>query len=337
MRVRILGAGIVGLSVAAELQRHGHHVEVVDPDPGNGASRAAAGMLAPAAEVWHGETEILALGRRSLTLWPEYADRFGIRVHRTGTLLVGADHGDLQQVHRQADLLAGLGLSVDVLDRRAVLDREPTLTSAISGGLLLDEHSVDPRAVVAALRDVVPVLPTASTTPAEVTVVATGAWLPEPWRRLVRGVRGEILRVHSDDPPRHTLRGWVHGEPVYVVPRLGGEIVIGATSEEHDAPPVATVGGVLRLLQAARALVPGLDRAAVTEVLARDRPGTPDNLPLVGPAPGASDTVLAAGLFRHGVLLAPLVAELVAAHLDHGYVEPSLDPRRFRPNEERNR
>jgi len=344
MRVRVLGAGIVGLSVAAELQRRGHPVEVVDRSPGTGASYAAAGMLAPAAEVWHGETELLRLGSRSLALWPEYADRLGVRRHRTGTLLVGADHGDLQQVERQAELLAALGHEVALLERGELLDCEPTLASGVRGGLLLaDEHSVDPRAVVAALRAAVPVRAAADASPAEVTVVATGARLPEPWRGLVRGVRGEILRLRSDDPPRRTVRGWVHGDPVYVVPRADGEVVVGATSEEHDAPPVATAGGVVRLLQAARTLLPGLDRAAVTEVLARDRPGTPDNLPLIGPAPArpgseiGGRTVLAAGLYRHGVLLAPLVAHLVAAHIEEGHVEPAVDPRRFeRVHEERN-
>jgi len=108
-----------------------------------------------------------------------------------------------------------------------------------------------------------------------------------------------------------------------------GEIeVIGATSEEHDDPPVATVGGVSRLLEAARELLPGLDRAELVEVTARDRPGTPDNLPLVGPS-GVSGVVLAAGHFRHGVLLAPLTARLVADHVETGAVDPALDPSRF--------
>jgi len=331
MRVRVLGAGIVGLSVADELLRRGHDVTVVDPAPGRGASYAAAGMLSPAGEVWHGEEALLSLGRRSLALWPSYAARLGVPLHTTGTLLVGRDHGDLQQVERQAALLALHGTQVELLNRRDLLDREPTLTSRVAGGLLLpDDHSVDPRAVLAALAGG---LDDARSSlldhPMDATVVATGARLPEPWAHLVRGVRGEVVRVRTDDPPAHTVRGWVHGEPVYAVPRAAsGEVVIGATSEEHDEPPVATVGGVARLLDAARSLLPGLDRAELTEAIARDRPGTPDNLPLVGPS-GVAGTVLAAGLFRHGILLAPLVAQLVADHLETGAVEAGLDPRRF--------
>lgn len=91
---------------------------------------------------------------------------------------------------------------------------------------------------------------------------------------------------------------------------------------------MVTAGGAWRLLDSARRLLPGLDRAELVEATARDRPGTLDNLPLVGPThePGV---VLAAGHFRHGVLLAPLTAQLVADHLETGRVEPALDPRRL--------
>jgi len=347
MRVRILGAGVVGLACADELLHRGHDVTVVDPAPASGASYAAAGMLSPSSEVWHGEEALLDLGVRSLALWPSLAERLGVPLHRTGTLLVGQDHGDLQQVERQAALLAAHGRPVDLLCRREVRLLEPRLSARVAGGALLpDDHSVDPRVVTAALlgrlagktvgsgavggRSETPEPPVFREGGPDVTVVATGARLPEPFAHLIRGVRGEIVRVRTDDLPTRTVRGWVHGEPVYVVPRPGGEVVVGATSEEHDAPPVPTLGGVARLLLAARELVPGLDRAEVTEVLARDRPGTPDNLPLVGPS-GVDGVVLAAGLFRHGVLLAPLVARLVADHLESGYVEPALDPRRFGP------
>ncbi|MEQ4524122.1 FAD-dependent oxidoreductase [Nocardioides kribbensis] len=364
MRVRVLGAGVVGLACADELVRRGHEVEVVDPAPGGGASYAAAGMLAPTAEVWHAVEALLDLGLRSLALWPAAARRWGVALRTGGTLLVGRDDADLQQVERQAALLARLGRSVDVVGGRAARSLEPRLGTGIAGAALLpDEGSVAPRAVVAALLDRhrARLLPAPSAAPADRTVVATGIAATG----LVRGVRGEILRLRSDDPPERTVRGWVHGEPVYVVPRADGEVVVGATSEEHDAPPVVTAGGVRRLLDAACRLLPGLDRAELLEATARDRPATADNLPLVGPAgprwsagrtdgahaagtggresEGArdtatvgdrgpdGDTVLAVGLFRHGVLLAPLVAALVADHLDHGHVEPALDPRRLEP------
>lgn len=364
VRVLVRGAGIVGLAVADELARRGHTVRVVDPSPGSGASYAAAGMLSPSAEVWWGEEALLDLGVRSAGEWPVWAARLGVDLHPRGTLLVGHDHGDLQQVERQAALLAALGRDAEPWTAAEVRRREPAL-GRVAGGLHLpDDHAVDPRAVVAALRARVPV---ASTVPdgfrPEVEVLATGALLPAPWTPLVRGVRGEVLRLRTDDPPRRVVRGWVRGEPVYVVPRgpveplrSGGapvsvEVVVGATSEEHDGPPVVTAGGVLRLLDAARTLLPGLERAELVEATARDRPATPDHLPLVGPAPGPEPgpdpgptsgpapgppgddgprVLLAAGLFRHGVLLAPLVARLVADQVEHDAPpEPALDPRRL--------
>jgi glycine oxidase len=343
MRVRILGVGIIGLACAEELQRRGHEVAVVDPAPGSGASWAAAGMLSPGGEAWHGEDELFRLGVASADLWPGYADRLGVALHPTGTLLAGCDAGDVQQVLRQAELLAGHGVSAEVLTGREARALEPTLGPRVGGGVHLPhEQSVDPRAVVTSLRrrlgDSMAVPDGASAGGYDATVVATGAALPAPFTHLVRPVRGEILRVRTDDPPARTVRGLVLGEPVYVVPRAArdgrAEVVIGATSEEHDEPPVATVLGVSRLLHAARELLPGLDRAEFVEAIARDRPGTADNLPLVGTS-GIEGVVLAAGHYRHGVLLAPLTAELVADHLESGHVEPALDPRRFPITEEK--
>ena len=124
------------------------------------------------------------------------------------------------------------------------------------------------------------------------------------------------------------MRGWVRGRPVYLVPRPGGEVVVGATMEEHDGPPEVSVGGLLRLLADARELVPALETATFVEAIARDRPATPDHLPLVGPT-GHPGLVVAGGHFRHGVLLAPLTAAAVADHLETGVVDPVMDPRRF--------
>ena len=326
MRVEVLGAGVVGLTVADELLRRGHEVVVVDPRPAGGASYAAAGMLSPAAEVWHGEEDVLRLGTASLRLWPALAGRLGVELRRGGTLLVGYDAADLQQVERQVELLTRHGHDARVLDRTGVRDLEPALARVAGGALLPAEASIDPRAVCDALLARVPLR--AEPVGADVTVVATGVRLPEPWTHLVSGVRGEVLRLRSDDPPERTVRGWVAGEPVYLVPRGDGRVVVGATSEHHDGEPVVTAGGALRLLAAARDLWPALDRAELVEATARDRPATVDGLPLVGPS-GIDGVVLAAGHHRHGVLLAPLTAQLVADHLETGSVDPALDPRRL--------
>lgn len=333
--MRVLGAGIVGLVCADELRRRGHEVTVLDPAPGSGASWAAAGMLCPAGEVWHGEDDLLATGRESARLWPALASRLGVSLETRGTLLVGQDAGDLQAMTRQAELLERLGEPVQALDRRGLRDLEPGLGRVAGGFRLAADRAVDPRAVVSALRRrladaLVPAEGDLADEPApghDAVVVATGSRLPRPFAPLVRGVRGEILRVRYADAPGHVVRGTVRGRPVYLVPRPGGEVVVGATSEEHDAGPEVTAGGVLRLLDAARTLLPGLESATWLEAVARDRPATHDNRPLVGPTtlPGV---LLAAGHHRHGVLLAPLTARLVADHLETGAVHEAWDPRR---------
>ncbi|MFE4000360.1 FAD-dependent oxidoreductase [Nocardioides sp. YIM B13467] len=333
MRVRILGAGIVGLSVADELIRRGHEVTVVDPAPGSGASYAAAGMLSPAGEAWYGEEELTRLCLSSLALWPDFAARLGVPVHTRGTLLVGVDAGDVQQVERQLSVLDLAGVSYERLVRRELLAREPGLGRVAGGAFLAEDHSVDPRAVVAALLDRVGDRVETDTV-ADVTVIATGVNLPAPYSSLIRPVRGDVVRVRTQEPVERTVRAWAHGEQIYVVPRIDSdEVVIGATTEERDGPLQPTVEGVWRLLDSARRVVPALDRASVVEVTSRDRPGTADNLPLVGPThePGV---VLAAGAYRNGVLLAPLIAQLVADHIETGSVEPAVDPRRFRMKED---
>jgi glycine oxidase len=156
-------------------------------------------------------------------------------------------------------------------------------------------------------------------------VLATGAWsgtalegLPSEALPPVRPVKGQIMRLRSPEPVlSRCVRGAVHGARVYLVPRGDGELVLGATQEELGFDTRVTAGGLWELLRDARELVPGVTELEVADVTAGLRPGTPDNLPLVGPSalPGL---LMATGHHRGGVLLAPLTADLL--------VEESGDP-----------
>ncbi len=379
-RIAVLGAGVIGLACAAELVRAGHDVRVYDPAPASGATQAAAGMLSPAGEAWHGEDDLLRLGVESAGLWPDYAawleSATGVDVdhRRAGTLLVGRDHDDVQVVRRILDVLSAHGIAYDELRRRDLHEREPELSTRTAGGAYLPgDHSVNPRRVAAALLTLLGdrverCRAEPSTTqvsengsagsidgirtedgrlvPADAVLVATGHALPPqvPQRRHVRPVRGEILRVRlpAGQAPTRTIRAVVHGEPVYAVPRAGGEVVVGATQEEHAGEPMPTVGGVARLLDAARTLLPGLERAEILEVLARHRPGTPDNGPLLGPT-GVAGLFLAAGHHRGGVLLAPVTARILRAQIESdtadtaavGEAAAAFSPSRFDTSDRR--
>ncbi len=137
----------------------------------------------------------------------------------------------------------------------------------------------------------------------------------------VRPVKGQVLRLRMPAAGgpflSRTVRAVVRGGHVYLVPRLSGELVIGATSEERGSDTTVTAGGVYELLRDAHELVPGLTELPLTETGAGLRPATPDNAPLLGPTalPGLH---LATGHYRNGVLLAPVTGDALAQALVTG-------------------
>jgi glycine oxidase len=146
---------------------------------------------------------------------------------------------------------------------------------------------------------------------ADGVVLAAGAWSAELAGLPVRPVKGQIIRLRSPAPLlSRCVRGTVHGTPVYLVPRGDGEMVVGATQEELGFDTRVTAGGLYELLRDARELVPGVTELEVAEVAAGLRPGTPDNVPLIGPS-GVPGLTLATGHHRGGVLLAPLTAAIL--------------------------
>ncbi|MGP0023794.1 MAG: FAD-dependent oxidoreductase [Streptosporangiaceae bacterium] len=159
---------------------------------------------------------------------------------------------------------------------------------------------------------------------ADWTVLAAG-WnsgaiegLPADCVPPVRPVKGQVVRLLAPDGfLRRTVRGIVRGSSVYLVPRDNGELVLGATQEDLGPDTRVTAGGLWGLLRDARALVPGITELEFTEAVARLRPGTPDNAPVLGPCRMAG-LVLATGHFRNGVLLTPVTADIITGYLETG-------------------
>jgi glycine oxidase len=175
------------------------------------------------------------------------------------------------------------------------------------------------------------------------TILANGlgaadfAGLPDALVLPLRPVHGDILRLRVPEHLRPlttaTLRGMVHGVPVYVVPREDDTVVIGATARE-DGNPGVSAGGVHQLLRDAQVLLPAVAELELIETTARARPGTPDNAPLLGRVasgggPDVPGLLIATGFFRHGVLLTPIAAH-IAVELIAGRSDPAWD--RFRPD-----
>jgi glycine oxidase len=167
---------------------------------------------------------------------------------------------------------------------------------------------------------------------------ATLPGLPPGSAPPVRPVKGQILRLRLPKgypSPRRTLRAVVQGHSVYLVPRGEGELVCGATVEELGVDTRVTGGAVYELLRDAQAVLPCVSEAELVETLAALRPGSPDNAPIVGRG-GADGLLVATGHFRHGILLAPITAELIAGLVARDEADlpawaAAADPRRFSP------
>jgi glycine oxidase len=326
----IVGGGVIGLSIAWRAAQRGFEVTVVDPDPGNGASHAAAGMLTPVSEAAYAEESLLRLGLESLKRYPAFVAELesptGFRT--TGTLQVAYDADDLAVIAETEALQAKFGVTVQRLSARECRELEPDLAPAVSGGLFTtDDGSVDPRLLVEALRAAATragvafvrepavrvgphrVVMKQSELKADWVVVAAGHVSGALAGVPVRPVKGQILRLRGEPLLSRCVRGVVRGARVYLVPRADGELVVGATQEEMGTDTRVTAGGVWGLLRDARALLPGITELELAETTARLRPGTPDNAPILGPA--ADGVLLATGHFRGGVLLAPITADLI--------------------------
>jgi glycine oxidase len=347
-RIAVVGGGIIGLSIAAELLRRGADATVYDPAPDgtDGAWHVAAGMLAPGGESAFEYPHLTRLLEVGHALWPEFVAGFGdVGYDRVGTLSLALTADDVAEAAREwkHQKLAPLTGS-------QVRDREPAISPRVrAGAFAAAEHQVDPRKVVAVLRERLAgrLIRRHISELSEIDggagqwradapdaiVVAAGSQTAALTGLPIRPVKGQVLRLRGEPGLlRHVIDGVADGRHVYLVPRADGEVVVGATQEER-ADRMPTAGGVHDLLRAALDLVPGLAEHELTEVTVGHRPGTPDNAPILGHLDDDRRVVVAAGHFRNGILLAPITARLIADLVLTGSADPILDafaPGRFR-------
>jgi glycine oxidase len=337
-RVAVVGGGVIGLSVAAELLERGADVTVYDPAPAgtDGAWHVAAGMLAPGGESAFEYPHLTRLLEAGHELWPSFAAGLGeVGYDRAGTLSLALTADDVAEAAREWK-----HQKLTPLTGAKVRDLEPAISPRVrAGAFAAAEHQVDPRKVVTILRDrlkgrIIPRRVTdVSDVEAETVVVAAGHHTGGLTGLPIRPVKGQVLRLRGEPGLlRHVIDGAADGRHVYLVPRADGEVVVGATQEERgDGQP--TAGGVHDLLRAALDLVPGLAEHELAEVTVGHRPGTPDNAPILGHLDDDRRVVVAAGHFRNGILLAPITARLIADLVLTGSADPILDafgPGRFR-------
>ncbi|HEY2071750.1 MAG TPA: glycine oxidase ThiO [Rhizomicrobium sp.] len=340
MKIVIIGAGIAGLSLGWRLAQSGAKVTVLErAQPGQGATIASAGLIAPTSENDDEDNALSRFSRASAALWPAFAaeveevSRHRIGFHAEGTLLIAKSDADAQRLANRAKGVSGARL-LNTAEARAM---EPMLDEGIAGALFdPDEAQVDNRAVGLALArafiraggslqaneavvrlEVEKGKVLGAVTPfgvhrADAYVLAAGAWtgridgMPAEIVPPIVPVKGEMIALAPNAGgvvPGHVI--WGNG--VYLVPRHG-QIFVGATSSRSGFDTSLTDEAANWLRSGAEGLMPLLAGWSQAEHWAGLRPGTPDDLPIVGET-AVEGIYVAGGQFRNGILLAPAMAE----------------------------
>jgi glycine oxidase len=357
--VLVIGAGLIGLACALELRQHGLRVEVLEAGaPAEGASRAAAGMLAPLGEAGTNAlfTDVCFEARDLWRQWaPELAQTSGcdLGYRQEGSLFVGFDEHDESHLDKVKQAASQRGEPLESLTEQEVRKEYPDLSGSVGSALYAPgEALVDPELVASALlqmlrrsgtlvhvqRPVDRIEPSGSSgfeihgagwrTTVDKVVLAAGAWSGQfggapNW---VRPVRGQMIAYRQETV---RLRGAVRAKGHYVL-RRGAEILCGATVEEVGFDDDTTELGRNQMVDVCLSLLPGLRWKAIARHWAGLRPATPDGLPIIGRRPG-QELYFATGHYRNGILLAPWTARAIATQLLGSAEVPSaFSPARFR-------
>ncbi|GAC1399003.1 MAG: glycine oxidase ThiO [Chloroflexota bacterium] len=363
--VIIVGGGVIGLGIAWRAALLGLHATVVDDHPGEAASWAAAGMLAPVTEVHYGEESLLHLNLESAQRYASFVDELesatgmSTGYRSCGTLSVAFDADDNAVLEDLYRFHQRLGLRVQRLRGSDCRKLESKLAPGVRGGLLVeDDNQINNRKLVGALLRAIDhagahirrervseilvnddqahgvLLESGESLLASAIVLAAGCWssapfgLPAGTCPPVRPIKGQIIRLQAPTATSfltHSVRALVHGSSVYAVARSNGEVVVGATVEEQGFDTRTTVEGIYSLLRDFYRLLPGSADLELVESRAALRPGSPDNAPLLGTSQ-LPGLILATGHYRNGILLTPITADAIASLLATGTPPPIIAP-----------
>jgi glycine oxidase len=352
----VIGAGIVGLQAARTLAGAGAAVLVVERHHvGAEASSAAAGILAAQTETEE-DSPLLPLALAAREYHPrlalELAEETGIDVDHSkrGLLTVAFTEEREAALVAKAERQRAKGMDVVVLDAADVREAEPNINPAVRKALFFaGDHHVDnkrltralaasavargasllcgrPAALLVEAGRVVGVRAGNETFRAPAVLNASGAWAGllagDPAPPPVEPIRGQMVAFDVSPP---LLRRVVYSDHGYLVPRSDGRVLAGSTTDRAGFDKSVTAAGLREVLQTALQIAPILADVRVCETWAGLRPGTPDGLPILGP--GATPGLFhAAGLYRNGILLGPLVGEIAADLLLGGVPRIDIAP-----------
>jgi len=360
--VAIVGGGVIGCAVAWRLGQAGLRVVVVERGGvGREASHAAGGMLAPLAEADRAD-DFFRLATASRALYPGFAAELrgatgvDVEYRAEGTLFLSLSAEDDEELDRRWQWQRAAGLNVKRLGADCARRLEPLLSEGLRWALKFpDDHQVDNRRLMAALSAAARQAGAAFWTETEAralileggraaglattrgelraprVVVAAGSW--SSWLGVVGGrlpagfeiepVRGQMVALEMPAPPVSHI---IYSRRGYLVPRLGGYLIAGSTSERVGYDKRVTAGGVSSIIASAGEMLPCAADLAITETWAGLRPASPDGLPVLGPDPQIVGLVYATGHYRNGILLAPVTARAISELIVKGESGDDLAP-----------
>lgn len=357
--VAVIGGGIIGSSVAFELAAEKLRVTLLDRQkPGLEASWAAAGMLSPGPHS-PADDPLVPFARESFHLYPKFVeaieDASGMKIEfaRPGALEIFSGAGAEAERDRFLAIHRRFALDVESVSIDHARKLEPSLGPiAQAAAWLSDEATVAPRSLMNALLEgarnrgvelradspvsslflegqrCAGVSVGAERLTASLVVLAAGCYSGQAFNgnRSVcpiptKPVRGQMVALrHSGLNLQRVLRS----SKGYVVPRRDGRVIAGSTLEDAGFEKHVTPEGVNQIMEAARELVPALSGAEIVDTWSGLRPGTPDNLPIIGPT-DIEGLFVATGHYRNGILLAPATAKAMKQLILGSVTDPAVD------------
>ncbi len=357
----VIGAGVIGCAVAWRLGQFGLRAVVVERgEIGLEASRAAGGMLAPLAEADEAD-DFFHFAIASRAMYADFARELesagGVDVeYRTeGTLFLALTEEDEEELERRWQWQHAAGLNVKRLNADCVRKLEPLINEKLRWALKFpDDHQVNNRSLMTALSNaasgsgvefrtqteaknlivesqagkkrITGVVTSQGEIKSSCVVIAAGSWSSRLFfdsHFNVEPVRGQMIAVEM---PAAGVSHIIYSRRGYLIPRYGGFLIAGSTTELVGYDKRVTTGGVASIIEHAIEIMPCVNQLAMTETWAGLRPRASDDLPILGPDPSIEGLIYATGHYRNGILLTPITAQAISELIVKGESRINLAP-----------
>ena len=353
----IVGGGLMGRLLAVALAQGGAQVDLFDkggPDGSHAAARIAAAMLAPLAESAITEDSVVRMGLHSLPRWKELIDDLSTPVYfqQDGTLILwhrqDASEAERFAAHLEKNCRSNADLSApQKLNNASLRELEPGVADRFTQGLYLpNEGQLDNRQLLDALVNELKLVQVdchwhTEIDPSElrkqtgykavIDCRGTGAkeaWLSGDRPNSLRGVRGEVIRLHAPEVKLRRPTRLIHPRyPIYIAPKENDVYVVGATEIESDDLSEMSLRSAMELLSAVYTVHSGFAEARILEMATQCRPTLKNNLPEIRSIrdKGLADLIMINGLYRHGFMISPAVLDCALELLEFGTSKTALD------------